>query len=141
MPDEAGALRFSIATAYIDPSELTAIARAADERGYHAMTVADHVVNLAELETEYPYTEDGKRRWEPFHVAVGESAPTVRLDYWKCPGGCNQSMSTSHALKTALPTYVVLNDIPGMIFDAEDLSEFERFVRSMDMTEVANRDN
>lgn len=58
--------RFSIATAYIDPSELTAIARAADERGFHAMTVADHVVNLAELETDYPYTEDGSRRWEPF---------------------------------------------------------------------------
>jgi hypothetical protein len=82
-----------------------------------------------------------KQRWEPFQVAVGESAPTVRLDYWKCPGGCNQSMTTSHALRTALPKYVVLNDIPGMIFGDEDLSEFERFVRSMDMTEVANREN
>jgi hypothetical protein len=82
-----------------------------------------------------------KRRWEPFQVAVGESAPTVRLDYWKCPGGCNQSVITSHALRTALPKYVVLNDIPGMIFGDEDLPEFERFVRSMDMTELANQEN
>jgi probable F420-dependent oxidoreductase len=87
MPE--GAPRFSIATAYIDPSELTAIARAADERGYHAMTVADHVVNLAELTTEYPYTEDGKRRWEPFTpwvdpwVTIGAmGAVTERLRFF-----------------------------------------------------------
>jgi probable F420-dependent oxidoreductase len=87
MPD--GTVRFSIATAYIDPSELTAIARAADERGYHAMTVADHVVNLAELTTEYPYTEDGKRRWEPFTpwvdpwVTIGAmGAVTERLRFF-----------------------------------------------------------
>ncbi|HEV7720274.1 MAG TPA: TIGR03619 family F420-dependent LLM class oxidoreductase [Iamia sp.] len=87
MPD--GAPRFSIATAYIDPSELTAIARAADERGYDAMTVADHVVNLAELTTEYPYTEDGKRRWEPFTpwvdpwVTIGAlGAVTERLRFF-----------------------------------------------------------
>ncbi|HEX7135490.1 MAG TPA: TIGR03619 family F420-dependent LLM class oxidoreductase [Iamia sp.] len=86
---EGGPPRFSIATAYIDPSELTAIARAADERGYHAMTVADHVVNLAELTTEYPYTEDGKRRWEPFTpwvdpwVTIGAmGAVTERLRFF-----------------------------------------------------------
>jgi len=82
-------MRFSIATAYIDPSELTTIARAADERGYHAMTVSDHVVNLAELTTEYPYTEDGKRRWEPFTpwvdpwVTIGAlGAVTERLRFF-----------------------------------------------------------
>ena len=25
-----------------------------------------------------------KRNWEPFSIAVGASAPTVRFDYWKC---------------------------------------------------------
>lgn len=89
MPEADGAVRFSIATAYIDPSELTAIARAADERGYHAMTVADHVVNLAELQTPYPYTEDGSRRWEPFTpwvdpwVTIGAmGAVTERLRFF-----------------------------------------------------------
>ena len=59
-------MRFSIATAYIDPVELGPIAKAADEAGYHAMALADHVVNLETLTTQYPYTEDGKRRWEAF---------------------------------------------------------------------------
>ena len=57
-------MRFSIATAYIDPVELAPLAKAADEAGYHAMALADHVVNLETLTTQYPYTEDGKRRWE-----------------------------------------------------------------------------
>lgn len=59
-------MRFSVATAYLPPEELLPIARAADEAGYHALALADHVVNLAELTTEYPYTEDGTRRWDPF---------------------------------------------------------------------------
>lgn len=59
-------MRFSIATAYLDPAELAPIARAADEAGYHAMALADHVVNLETLTTPYPYTDDGARRWEPF---------------------------------------------------------------------------
>ncbi len=82
-------MRFSIATAYIDPSELAPIARAADERGYHAMAVADHVVNLAELTTKYPYTEDGSRRWAPFTpwvdpwVTIGAlGAVTERLRFF-----------------------------------------------------------
>ena len=80
-----------------------------------------------------------KQRWEPFHAVVGDSAPTARFDYWKCPSGCNESTTISHALQTALPRYVVLNDIPGMIFDDEDMPDFERYVRSMDMTEIPNR--
>ena len=82
-------VRFSIATAYIAPDELTAIARAADERGFHAMTVADHVVNLAELDTKYPYTADGQRRWKPFTpwvdpwVTIGAlGAVTERLRFF-----------------------------------------------------------
>jgi hypothetical protein len=29
--------------------------------------------------------------------------------------------------------------VPGMIFDDEDLPDFERYVRSMDVTQVLNR--
>ncbi len=82
-------MRFSIATAYIDPVELVAIARAADEAGYHAMAVADHVVNLETLTTPYPYTDDGERRWEPFTpwadpwVTIGAlGAVTERLRFF-----------------------------------------------------------
>ncbi len=82
-------MRFSIATAYIDPAELGPIAQAADELGYHAMALADHVVNLEELTTEYPYTADGNRRWAPFTpwvdpwVAIGAlAAQTERLRFF-----------------------------------------------------------
>jgi probable F420-dependent oxidoreductase len=82
-------MRFSVATAYLPPEELAPIARAADELGYHAMALADHVVNLETLTTEYPYTEDGQRRWEPFTpwldpmVTIGAlGAVTERLRFF-----------------------------------------------------------
>ncbi len=82
-------MRFSIATAYLDPSELAPIARLADELGYHAMALADHVVNLETLDTKYPYTADGARRWAPFTpwvdpwVSIGAlAAVTERLHFF-----------------------------------------------------------
>jgi hypothetical protein len=42
-------------------------------------------------------------------------------------------------IKTAIPRYVMINDVPGMIFDDEDLPDFERYVRSMDVTQVLDR--
>lgn len=82
-------MRFSIATAYLAPEELVPIARAADEAGYYAVALADHVVNLETLRTPYPYTSDGNRRWEPFTpwvdplVAIGAlAAVTERLRFF-----------------------------------------------------------
>lgn len=80
-----------------------------------------------------------KKRWEPFAAAVGDNAPTARFDYWICPNKCNAMTDVSLAVKTAIPRYIVINDIPGMIFDDKDLPEFERYVRSMEATEVFNR--
>jgi hypothetical protein len=80
-----------------------------------------------------------KQRWEPFATAAGESAPTARFDYWMCPNRCNADAQVGLEIKTAIPRYVLINDIPGMVFGDEDLREFERYVRSMDATEVQNR--
>ncbi|PWT95215.1 MAG: hypothetical protein C5B55_01590 [Blastocatellia bacterium] len=80
-----------------------------------------------------------KKRWEPFSTAVGDMAATARFDYWLCPNRCNRNAAVGLEVKTAIPRYVVINDIPGMIFGDEDLKEFERYVRSMDATEVQNR--
>lgn len=80
-----------------------------------------------------------KRHWEPFGIAVGATAPTVRFDYWQCKNNCNATSHPSHALQTALPKYIVLNDVPGMLFGDGDLEEFEDYVRSMDATEITNR--
>jgi probable F420-dependent oxidoreductase len=82
-------MRFSIATAWIDPAELPAIAREADRLGYHALSISDHVVNLETLKTPYPYTPDGERRWNAFDpwvdpmVAIGAlGAVTERLRFF-----------------------------------------------------------
>jgi hypothetical protein len=81
-----------------------------------------------------------KKRWEPFSAAVSSLAVTARFDYWKCPNKCNAAARVGREIQTALPRYVVINDIPGMIFSDEDLPEFERYVRSMDATAVPNRE-
>ena len=82
-------MRVAIATAYLPPEELAPIARKADELGYHSLALADHVVNLETLTTEYPYTADGNRRWDPFtpwvdpFVAIGAlGAVTERLRFF-----------------------------------------------------------
>ncbi len=80
-----------------------------------------------------------KQRWEPFNKVVGVNKNTGMLDYWRCPNKCNSGAQVGRELQTATPQYVVINDIPGMIFGDEDLPEFERYVRSMDATEVPNR--
>lgn len=80
-----------------------------------------------------------KNRWEPFPAASGENAPTARFDYWMCPNKCNADAQVAPEVRTAIPKYVVINDVPGMIFGEEDLLEFERYVRSMDATLVQNR--
>lgn len=59
-------MKFYVSTAFLDTREAVEIAKAADELGYHGMAIPDHVVNLETLATPYPYTKDGKRRWEAF---------------------------------------------------------------------------
>ena len=80
-----------------------------------------------------------KHHWEPFSTAVGATAPTVRFDYWLCKNNCNAGSHPSHELQTALPKYVVINDIPGMLFGEGDMEEFEQYVRSMDAIKCTNR--
>ena len=79
---------FCIAVAYTDPTQLTEIARTAEDVGFGGIVVSDHVVYPGQLETPYPYTENGKPRWEastpwpdPF-VAIGAmAAVTDRLRF------------------------------------------------------------
>ena len=82
-------LRFSIGMAYCPPDHYLPLAKAADDAGYHGIGCSDHVINLEELKTPYPYTNDGERRWEPFTpwldpwVAIGAmAAVTERLHFF-----------------------------------------------------------
>lgn len=57
-------MRFAISLAFQPVDQLVAIAHEADACGYDALAVPDHVVELETLSTPYPYTSDGRRRWD-----------------------------------------------------------------------------
>jgi len=82
-------MRFSISVAFQPVDHLVAIAQAADECGYDALSIPDHVVDLETLETPYPYTPDGARRWEhdapwpdPWVLVGALSAVTTNLHFY-----------------------------------------------------------
>ncbi|MGB3484711.1 MAG: TIGR03619 family F420-dependent LLM class oxidoreductase [Mycobacterium sp.] len=79
---------FYVSTGFLDTREAVEIAKAADDLGYDGLGVPDHVVNLETLQTPYPYTKDGQRRWQPFThwpdpwVLIGAlAAVTTRLRF------------------------------------------------------------
>ena len=59
-------MKVYVSIAFQETSEAIELARAADELGYDGIGIPDHVVNLETLQTPYPYTADGSRRWEAF---------------------------------------------------------------------------
>ena len=82
-------MKFVTALAFNAPSHLCALARAAEEAGFASVALSDHLVHPETLRTPYPYTEDGKPRWEPFTswpdpwVAVGAmAAVTERIRFY-----------------------------------------------------------
>ncbi|OBI88690.1 TIGR03619 family F420-dependent LLM class oxidoreductase [Mycobacterium asiaticum] len=81
-------MKFYVSSAFLKTPDIIEIARAADELGYDGLGIPDHVVNLETLQTPYPYTKDGQRRWQPFTdwadpwVLVGALAQvTTRLKF------------------------------------------------------------
>jgi probable F420-dependent oxidoreductase len=81
-------MKFYISVAFRKTKEAIEIARVADDLGYDGIGIPDHVINLETLATPYPYTRDGKRRWEAFTdwpdpwVLVGAIAQvTTRLKF------------------------------------------------------------
>lgn len=82
-------MRFSIGLAFQPPEHYLTLAKAAEDAGFHAIACSDHVLNLAELKTPYPYTTDGTRRWSNFTpwpdpwVSIGAmAAVTERLRFF-----------------------------------------------------------
>jgi probable F420-dependent oxidoreductase len=59
-------MKFYISSAFLNTREIIEIAKAADDLGYDGIGIPDHVVNLETLDTAYPYTKDGQRRWQAF---------------------------------------------------------------------------
>ncbi len=59
-------MEFVISLAFNPTTDLCHIARAADQAGFGALAVSDHVVHPRTIQTPYPYTPDGSPRWQPF---------------------------------------------------------------------------
>jgi probable F420-dependent oxidoreductase len=81
-------MKFVIAAAFQPLGHLAPLARVADECSFEALAFSDHVVYPEKLDTPYPYTPDGSRRYDessPFPdpwVAIGAlAAVTTRLRF------------------------------------------------------------
>lgn len=81
-------MRFVVSTAFSPAEHLCALAKAAEEAGFGAVAVSDHVVHPRRIRTPYPYTPDGRPRWEPFTpwpdplISVGAmAAVTLRIRF------------------------------------------------------------
>src|SRR6187431_1198055 len=81
-------MRFTYAEAMTDPKYLIPLAKAADEAGYHAMTIPDSVAYPEVSDSKYPYTEDGNREFldgkpfvESFALIGALSAVTTKLHF------------------------------------------------------------
>jgi probable F420-dependent oxidoreductase len=81
-------MKFVISGAFQPPRHLVPLALAAEEAGYEALSFSDHVVYPEKLDTPYPYTEDGSRRYDEtaefpdaWVVAGALSAVTTRLRF------------------------------------------------------------
>ena len=79
-------MRFTFAEAMTDPSFYIPLAKAAEDAGYHAMTIPDSVAYPFESDAKYPYTPDGNREFldgkpfiESFVIAAAIGAVTERL--------------------------------------------------------------
>jgi probable F420-dependent oxidoreductase len=81
-------MRFSLAETMCDPSQYPALARAAEEAGFHAYTLPDSVAYPAVSDSKYPYTPDGSRTFledkpfiEPFSLIPALGMVTERLRF------------------------------------------------------------
>ncbi|MBW1882915.1 MAG: LLM class F420-dependent oxidoreductase, partial [Deltaproteobacteria bacterium] len=57
-------MKFVISGAFQPPAHLIPLGIAAEEAGFEAISFSDHVVYPETLDTPYPYTEDGTRRYD-----------------------------------------------------------------------------
>ena len=81
-------MKFVIAAAFQPAQHMVPLAIAADAAGYEAIASSDHAVYPETLDTPYPYTEDGVRRYDensefpdPWVLAAALSSVTQRLRF------------------------------------------------------------
>lgn len=81
-------MKFVISAAFQPPEHLVPITVAAEDAGYEAVSFSDHAIYPETLDTPYPYTDDGTRRYDetsefpdPWVVAGALSSVTSRIRF------------------------------------------------------------
>ena len=70
-------MKFCASLAFTEPSDYRELAVLAEQHGWSALVLSDHVVHPEKIESKYPYAEDGQRPWE---------APDPWPDVWVSMG-------------------------------------------------------
>ncbi|MCP4006394.1 MAG: TIGR03619 family F420-dependent LLM class oxidoreductase [bacterium] len=81
-------MKFGIASAFSPVRDYNELAITAESCGWDFVAVSDHVVHPEKLNTPYPYTADGQRRWQaftpwpdPWVAIAGMAAVTVQIRF------------------------------------------------------------
>ena len=81
-------MRFTYAEALTDPSFYIPLAQAAENAGYHSITLADSLAYPKESDSKYPYTDTGDREFledkafiETFILAAGMATVTSKIRF------------------------------------------------------------
>jgi probable F420-dependent oxidoreductase len=88
-------VKFVISGAFQPPAHLVPLGIAAEEAGFEAISFSDHVVYPETLDTPYPYTEDGSRRYDE---------ETEFPDAWVVAGALS---SATHRLRITTNVFVL----------------------------------
>ncbi|MGI9292471.1 MAG: TIGR03619 family F420-dependent LLM class oxidoreductase [Pseudomonadales bacterium] len=109
-------LKFGMSIAFTDTSEYCELAKAAEANGFHAVTVADHLIYPKTFSVPYPYTEDGVPRFaetdafpDPWIAVASMAAVTTTINFYNnvfvLP-----TRNPVHAAKTLATAAVFSND-------------------------------
>ena len=77
-------MKFVLSTFGVPTAELPLLAPIAEDCDWSMIAVSDHIVHPERISTPYPYTEDGRRRWDAFTewpdpmVTIGAMASVTR---------------------------------------------------------------
>lgn len=143
-----------ISAAFQPPQHLVPIAIAAEEAGFEAVSFSDHVVYPEELDTPYPYTEDGTRRYDensdfpdPWVVAGALSSVTTRLRFttnvfvlpMRNPFLAAKAVATAAALSNDRITLTIGVGWSNVEFGLVDQQFKRRGARADEMIEVMHK--
>ena len=147
-------MKFVISGAFQPPEHLIPLGVAAEEAGYEAISFSDHVVYPETLDTPYPYTEDGVRRYDEMTefpdvwvVAGALAAMTTRLRIttnvfvlpMRNPFLAAKTIATAAALSNNRVTLTIGVGWSGVEFDLVGQPFRRRGARTDEMLEVMRK--